>query len=76
MGKKVKLDITLLCNYNGQCLITKDNCDKGPRWCYGARFGTCECPLSIDMVEIEIKKNRVDSFNELWDIEINNKEII
>lgn len=54
---KVKFDITEICNYDGFCAFQPG---KGFAYCYGEKYGTCECPLKDNMIEVSLKDDRED----------------
>lgn len=53
----VKFDITEICNYDGFCAFQPG---KGFAYCYGEKYGTCECPLKDNMIEVSLKDDRED----------------
>ena len=55
----VKFDITEICNYDGSCaFLNRDGTGFG--YCYGEKYGTCECPLRDKMIEVSLKDERLD----------------
>lgn len=52
----VKFDITNICNYDVFCVLLEDDGScafpegTGFAYCYGEKYGTCECPLRENMI--------------------------
>lgn len=58
--KKLKVDVTTFCNYDGLCKFSdKNQEEEGHAFCYGEKFGTKVCPLKQQFVEFEVKNDRV-----------------
>lgn len=55
----VKFDITEICNYDGSCAFSKRE-GTGFGYCYGEKYGTCECPLKDKMIEVSLKDGSLD----------------
>ena len=43
-------------NYDGKCMLRDE--DTGYSYCYGERYGTDECPLYTNMVQVFFKDGR------------------
>lgn len=64
MSLEVKVDITEMCNYDGECLLSKKNQEHGHGFCYGSKYGTEECPLFWNSATICIKDKSLNDFRE------------
>lgn len=67
----VKFDITEICNYDGSCSFSKRD-GTGYGYCYGEKYGTCECPLRDKMIEVSIKDEHLEDYKKLYDVVIQN----
>ena len=45
-----------ICNYDGKCLFRDE--DTGYAYCYGQKYGTDECPLYTNIVQVFFKDDR------------------
>ena len=45
-----------ICNYDGKCMLRDE--DTGYSYCYGEKYGTDECPLYTNMVQVFFKDGR------------------
>ena len=45
-----------ICNYDGQCLFRDE--DTGYAYCYGQKYGTDECPLYTNIVQVFFKDGK------------------
>lgn len=69
----VKFDITNICNYDGSCAFLERE-GTGFAYCYGEKYGTCECPLRENMIEVSIKDEYLDDCKKLYDVVMQDSE--
>lgn len=67
----VKFDITNICNYDGSCAFLEGT---GFAYCYGEKYGTCECPLRENMIEVSIKDEYLGDCKKLYDVVMQDSE--